>query len=334
MSDIVVREESKSAMALSEMKAMADSIAKSGLFAMKTPEQALALMLISQANGQHPARACQEYSIIQGRAALSSQAMLAKFQQAGGRVKWIERTDRVAEAEFSHEAGGTLKVRWTIEQATKIGLAGKDNWKNYPRQMLSARVIAEGVRAILPGVILGFYAPEEVQDFAPEHDAPVPEKVVIRAPMPLPAPKPPAQEPTHEPEEVEAVVVEEPAKPMPSIAKAVEAATKGVAKAGPSKLAPGYQTTTTYGEIKTKEGQSAKGPWTRYYIKAADGEFYSTFDRNLAERMDRFVGQKVVISYRLKDGPTGQSRDITDVDEAHDEVPDAGADDAKVEAPF
>ncbi len=173
------------AVAFSELQAMAKCVADSGLFGVKEPNQALALMLISQANGEHPARACQQFSIIQGKACLTSQAMLAKFQAAGGRVQWIERTDAAAEAEFSHPAGGTLRVRWTVEQARRIGLAGKDNWKNYPRQMLSARVISEGVRAILPGVILGFYAPEEIGDIpAAEVVSISPAKPLLATPAP------------------------------------------------------------------------------------------------------------------------------------------------------
>lgn len=161
---------------LSDIKTMAVTVANSGLFGVKTPDQAMALMLISQANGEHPARAAQQYSIIQGKAAMNAQAMLAKFQQAGGKVRWIERNDAAVEAEFIHDSGGSLKVRWTMEQAKKIGLSTKDNWKNYPRQMLSARVISEGVRAVLPGCILGFYAPEELADIEPprQHEKPAP----------------------------------------------------------------------------------------------------------------------------------------------------------------
>ena len=40
-------------------------------------------------------------------------------------------------------------------------------WKKYPRQMLRARVISEGVRTAYPGVLGGLYAPEETIDFEP-----------------------------------------------------------------------------------------------------------------------------------------------------------------------
>ena len=43
-------------------------------------------------------------------------------------------------------------------------MTNKDNWKNYPRAMLRARVVSEGIRTVFPGVVLGVYTPEEVQD--------------------------------------------------------------------------------------------------------------------------------------------------------------------------
>jgi hypothetical protein len=151
---------------ISDIEKMAIAIAKSQLFSMKTPEQAFALMMIAQAEGRHPASAAQDYHIILNRPALKADAILARFQVAGGKVKWTEYTDDAVEGEFSHEQGGTLKVKWTLEMAKRIGLYPlKDNWKNYPRAMLRARVISEGVRTIYPKVLCGFYAEEEVADF-------------------------------------------------------------------------------------------------------------------------------------------------------------------------
>ena len=55
----------------------------------------------------------------------------------------------------------------SISTTTKAGLTGKDNWKNYPRQMLRARVVSEGVRTVYPAVCVGVYTPEEFQNFDP-----------------------------------------------------------------------------------------------------------------------------------------------------------------------
>jgi len=152
---------------MDDINFMGNAISKSGLFGMKTPEQAIALMLIAQAEGMHPAIAARDYHVIQGRPALKADAMLARFQTAGGKVNWDVYTDAEVKATFSHPAGGSVTLSWTLEQAKRIGLAGKDNWKNYPRAMLRARVISEGIRTVYPGCVVGVYTPEEVADFEP-----------------------------------------------------------------------------------------------------------------------------------------------------------------------
>lgn len=149
---------------LDEVERMAGAFAKAGLFGFKTADQALALMLVAQAEGQHPATIAQDYDIIQGRAARKTHSVLARFQAAGGKVDWQSLSDTEAVAVFSHPQGGSLRMCWTFEQAKKAGLTGKDNWKNYPRAMLRARCIAEGVRAVYPGAIGGLLVAEEAQD--------------------------------------------------------------------------------------------------------------------------------------------------------------------------
>ena len=149
---------------LSDMERMATAVAKSGLFGIKRPEQALALMLVAQAEGAHPATITQDYDIIQGRAARKTHSVLARFQAAGGAVEWHQLTDKIADATFRHAQGGALRITWTIEQARSAGLAAKDNWKNYPRAMLRARCIAEGVRAVYPAAIGGLLVAEEASD--------------------------------------------------------------------------------------------------------------------------------------------------------------------------
>jgi hypothetical protein len=109
----------------------------------------------------------RDYHVIQGRPALKADAMLARFQQAGGAVKWDVYTDQEVTGTFSHPSGGSLSVTWLLSHAKQIGIASKDNWKNYPRAMLRARCISEGIRAVYPGCVVGVYTPEEVQDFQP-----------------------------------------------------------------------------------------------------------------------------------------------------------------------
>lgn len=152
---------------LRDIERMGAVMAGSKMFGFKTIEEAVALMLIAQAEGNHPAKAAQEYHVIQGRPALKADAMLARFQAAKGVVEWEELTDEVVSAYFSHPTAcpKPIKVEWTMERAKNAQLTGKDNWRKYPRQMLKARVISEGVRMTYPGVAVGLYTPEEVEQF-------------------------------------------------------------------------------------------------------------------------------------------------------------------------
>lgn len=155
-----------------DVEKMAIAIAKSGLFGVKTSEQAMALMLIAQAEGYHPAIAARDYHVIQGRPTLKADAMLARFQSSGGKVEWTEYTDERVTGVFSHPQGGSIAVTWEVAQAKRIGLYKPGSgWEKYPRAMLRARVISEAIRTVYPGCIAGSYTPEEVQEFShPEKD--------------------------------------------------------------------------------------------------------------------------------------------------------------------
>jgi hypothetical protein len=170
------------------MDQMAGAIAASGLFGMKDKNSVLALMAVAQAEGLHPATAARDFHIIQGRPALKADAMLARFQNAGGKVDWEVYTDEKVTGIFSHPNGGSLAVTWTIEQATKIGLVKPGSgWQKFPRAMLRSRCISEGIRSVFPGSVTGFYSPEEVADFEPTKEMGkvqvVPPVVTVKAGM-------------------------------------------------------------------------------------------------------------------------------------------------------
>lgn len=155
---------------VSEIQTMAIAVAKSGLFGMKTPEQAMALMLVAQSENLHPARAAMEYHIINGKPALKADAMLSRFQNAGGKVEWRKYTDDECVGVFSHPSGGSVEITWTLAMAAKAGLTSNPTWKKFSRAMLRSRCISEGIRTVYPGVSVGIYTIEEVQDFEPHQE--------------------------------------------------------------------------------------------------------------------------------------------------------------------
>lgn len=162
---------SSSLIPFSEVKDMALSVAKSGLYGLKSQEQVMTLMLISQSENIHPMRALAIYDIINGKPALKSAEILARFQQSGGSVEWVETSDKKATGKFSHPQGGSITVEWNLKRATDAGFGTKDNYKKFPAQMFRSRCISEAVRAIYPMCLNSMYSTDELQD-APQSSMP------------------------------------------------------------------------------------------------------------------------------------------------------------------
>src|SRR5215467_2493414 len=143
MNALVTTVPERSPLSYAEMERLAASIAKSGLFGLRTPDQAMALMMISVAEGRHPAEAARDYDIIQGRPAKRAEAMHRDFLKAGGKIEWHEVSDAKADATFTHPQTGSVRIDWDVKRATTAQLTGKDNYKKFPRQMLRARVLSD-----------------------------------------------------------------------------------------------------------------------------------------------------------------------------------------------
>ena len=161
------------------LERMATNVAKSGMFAVKTPEAALTLMLIAQSENMHPAQAMMDYDIIEGKPALKSQAMLSRFVRAGGMVEWLEQSDAKVSGRFTAPNGQKITVTWDDERVKVAGLSGRPNHQKFGQQMKRARCISEAIRAIFP--VTHLYTPEELRDGGPEIDiTPVPQAEAVR----------------------------------------------------------------------------------------------------------------------------------------------------------
>ena len=158
---------------LEAANSMGTILAKSGMFGCKTPEQGAVMVLTAMMEGCSPLEIAKRYHIIEGSLSMRSDAMQAGFQKAGGRIKWIKTTTEVCEAMFFHQVHApegqlvTLSFDELVQSGVALTKTGtvKGTYKRHPRQMLRSRVISEGVRMILPEVIMGIYTPEEIQDF-------------------------------------------------------------------------------------------------------------------------------------------------------------------------
>lgn len=150
---------------IDDIEKMATAMENSKLYNF-TKEESMGLMLIAQAEGLHPVAGLRDYNIIKGKPSLTADAMLGRFQSAGGTVDWVVFTSQEVRGKFKHPSSeSSLEIGWTLDDAAKAGLGGSNTWKQYPRSMLRARVVSEAVRAVFPSALNGMYTEEEIEDF-------------------------------------------------------------------------------------------------------------------------------------------------------------------------
>jgi hypothetical protein len=153
---------------LAAIKSLGSSIFKSGLFGCDKIEQGEVLAMQCLAERKSPLELARTYHFINGQLAVRADALLAKYQMSGGTVEWIERTDTKVVAQFSKNGNNSV-ITADIEEYKRNGTAFKsdgktlkDNWLKWPRRMLTARAISEGVRLIAPEACFGQYVVEEL----------------------------------------------------------------------------------------------------------------------------------------------------------------------------
>lgn len=155
---------------MSEFLSLAEQFEKSGMFGCTQPGQGAVILSTCQSEGISPFEFMNTYHLIENRPSMKADAMLAKFMQAGGRYKVLAFLKEKAEGHFSY-GDNEITVSLTIKEAQESGLTHnakgqwKNNWKNFPRQMLWARVVSTAIRLVAPQIVAGIYTPEEVQDF-------------------------------------------------------------------------------------------------------------------------------------------------------------------------
>ena len=149
-------------------------LAQSGLFGEINPAAGVLVTLTCQQEAISPLDFLRRYDIINGKVAKKAKAMLAEFLAAGGRYHISTYTDKEVSIDFKY-LDNTLTITTTIDQMVSSGIALgkngklKENWLKFPRRMLFARTVSEGVGLLCPSVTTGIYTPEEVSDFNAEN---------------------------------------------------------------------------------------------------------------------------------------------------------------------
>ena len=163
----------------------------------KSPEQALVKIMAGQEVGFGPCAAMKGVQIIGGSPSFSAGLISTLIRRSGHYdYKITEHTDEACTVVFYRDGQRLGESRFTIEDATRAGLAAKAIWKQYPKALLFARALTQGTRFFCPDVSSGvtLYTPEElglqVADTTPTQATPEP----VSAPEPDGDPDPTASD--------------------------------------------------------------------------------------------------------------------------------------------
>jgi hypothetical protein len=157
---------------IAAIKTAGDFFARSGMFGCDRIEQGMVLAMACMAERKSPVEIAATYHLQDGKLSMKAEAMLGRFHAIGGKSRIISRTPEKAEVELT-KGDGKATFAFTLDEAkseeyvyAKDGKTFKKNWST-PRkrmQMLWARVISDGVRAMAPEVLNGSYTPEEISE--------------------------------------------------------------------------------------------------------------------------------------------------------------------------
>lgn len=161
---------------IDQVKDFAKSAIQSKLLppGVDTPEKAFVIIVTGQELGLSPMQSLRGIHVIQGRPVLSAQLIvaLAKRSNFCEYFKLVESTAEKATYE-TRRAGdpSPTTLSYTIEEAKRAGLVGKDVWRNHPASMLRARCAAALARDVYPDVLLGVYEEDEGREIAGEYSS-------------------------------------------------------------------------------------------------------------------------------------------------------------------
>lgn len=170
------------------VRQQADMLVKTGFLppTIKTPEQAVAIMMKGRELGVPPMYALSNIAVISGKPACTAELMLALLYRDHGdaALQVTETTAQRCAAAYKRRGWREAQTfAFTIEDAKTAGLSG-GNWAKYPAAMLRARCISAIARMAFPDSIGGMYTAEELGAAVNGETG-----EILDAPAPPPAPK-------------------------------------------------------------------------------------------------------------------------------------------------
>jgi len=177
----VRQETALAALPLDQAMQWAHVVIKSGLAPshFKTAEAVYVATCLGEELGFTRLQSLNSIYVVGGKPGLEVSGMKALVLKYGGRWRVDEWNEKVCTLTMSRGDWSETQT-YSIDDAKRQGLAGKDNWAKMPKNMLFARCFANLARNLYADVLKGTYAKEELIDG---------DEVIIDPPKPeLPAP--------------------------------------------------------------------------------------------------------------------------------------------------
>lgn len=147
----------------SDVMAIGKAFAESGMFPdIKSAAQAIVKIQCGQELGIGPFQSMSGIHIISGKPTIGAGVMAAMVKSSGKyNYRILEQTDKKCSIDYYEGKEFIGNSTFTIEDAKK---AGTKNLDKFPRNMLFARAMSNGVKWFTPDIFSGpVYVPEEME---------------------------------------------------------------------------------------------------------------------------------------------------------------------------
>lgn len=132
----------------------------------KSPQQALLAVMKGRNVGLDAVTSLESIHVINGKSSVKAEILVALVKRSSvcKYFTHVELSDSVATWE-THRVGdpSPVRVSFTIDQARRMGLTGRDNWKKQPDVMLQWRSASKLARLVYPDITNGLYGIEEFE---------------------------------------------------------------------------------------------------------------------------------------------------------------------------
>lgn len=213
------------------MKEMCKVAAYSGFLNSSAPmtnqtqraADAFFVMMYGRELGIPPMTALKTIYVIEGKPSCSGQALLGLLRKGGCEVDVPDPgtvTDRAVVRIRRPGSDAWKTYTYTMEMATKAGLAGRAIWGKYPREMLIWRAVSTAARMEASDIAGGLYTIEELSDTEVDENGEPIGKIVITKSDGKPIDEPSVSAPQDDIEEGK--IIDFPQQPAPESPKSDE----------------------------------------------------------------------------------------------------------------